>query len=555
MFQVGIDMGGTFTDGFFTNGTTAAVIKVPTTHHDLTRSVLACLRQGADAFGLELTEFLIEIDVLRVATTIGTNAVVESTGDAVGLLVAPGAELSLYGSAASSELLGTFLRADQVVAVDNGDALPRCRELINSGVRWVVASLPRAADEHALREAVRGRYPEHYLRSIPLSLASEVAVGESDEMRTNTAVVNAYISRPMAKLLYRTEGLLQQQGLRVPMLAVLSDACCARVARATAISTYSSGPAAGIALVADLAVGYGDEVALGFDMGGTTTDLGLVRHGQISMNRRPLLRGVPVAVPVPGIESIGLGGSSIAHLAADGGIAVGPSSAGAIPGPACFGRGGDRPTLTDADLVLGLLSTDDLLAEEIELSMQPAVDALEREFDMTAIDAARAVQDAARRKGAAAVADLLEREGIDADAVTLFAFGGAGPLHGCGVAELVGIRRVRCFAYGSVFSARGVAGIDIRQRYTASNPAGGDAEVVAEQLVRRARLDLSAELLDRADVTIATTRAAGHLVEVTSVVSAGDMGQLSVRLGAVAAGPEWTRYIGADGNVLLERRS
>ena len=153
------------------------------------------------------------------------------------------------------------------------------------------------------------------------------------------------------------------------------------------------------------------------------------------------------------------------------------------------------------------------------------------------------------------MADLLEHEGIDADAVTLFAFGGAGPLHGCGVAELVGIRRVRCFAYGSVFSAHGVAGIDIRQRYTASNPAGGDAEVVAEQLVRRARLDLSAELLDRADVTIATTRAAGHLVEVTSVVSAGDMGQLSVRLGAVAAGPEWTRYIGADGNVLLERRS
>ncbi len=205
--------------------------------------------------------------------------------------------------------------------------------------------------------------------------------------------------------------------------------------------------------------------------------------------------------------------------------------------------------------MLGLLSTDELLADEIELSMQPAVDALEREFGMPAVDAARAVQDAARRKGAAAVADLLEREGIDPAAVTLFAFGGAGPLHGCGVAELVGIRRVRCFAYGSVFSARGVAGIDIRQRYTASNPGRGDAEVVAEQLGRRARLDLSAELLDPADATITTTRAAGQLVEVTSVVAAADMGQLSVQLGAVAAGPEWTRHIDADGNVLLERPS
>ena len=299
---------------------------------------------------------------MRVATTIGTNAVVEGTGDAVGLLVAPGAEENLYGSSPRSNLLDTFLRDGRVLAVDDGDSLPRCRELIDSGVRWVVASLPKASDEHALREAVRGRYPEHYLRSIPLSLACEVAVGESDEIRTNTAVVNAYLSRPMAKLLYRTEGQLQQQGLRVPMLAVHSDATCARVARTTAVSTYSSGPAAGLALVADLARRFGDDIALGFDMGGTTTDLGLVRHGEVSVNPRPLRARRHVAVPVPGIESIGLGGSSIAERRRGGGIAVGPVSAGAVPGPACFGRGGERPTLTDADLVLGLLAADDQLA-------------------------------------------------------------------------------------------------------------------------------------------------------------------------------------------------
>lgn len=555
MFQVGIDMGGTFTDGFFTNGTTAAVIKVPTTHHDLTRSVHACLRQGAEAFGLDLSEFLVEIDVLRVATTIGTNAVVESTGDLVGLLVAPGAEKTLYGSSPRADLLDTFLRAEHVLAIDDNDPLPGCRELIDSGVRWVVASLPEASAEHALRDAVRGRYPEHYLRSIPLSLACEVAVGESDEMRTNTAVVNAYLSRPMAKLLYRTEGLLQQQGLRVPMLAVRSDATCARVARTTAISTYSSGPAAGIAWVADLATRFGDEIALGFDMGGTTTDLGLARHGTVSVNPLPLLRGVPVAVPVPGLESIGLGGSSIARLATDGEIVVGPASAGAVPGPACFGRGGERPTLTDADLVLGLLSTDDRLAEEIVLSMEPAVSALEREFSMPAVDAARLVQNAARAKGAAAVRDFLARQAIDPADVTLFAFGGAGPLHACGVAELVGIPRVRCFAYGSVLSARGVAGIDISQRYRASIPAGADPEKVVAQLVQRARLDLSAELLDPDDARITVHRSDGDVVDVTSVVAAGNMGELSATLAGVDAGPEWTRHIDADGNMLLERRS
>ena len=159
----------------------------------------------------------------------------------------------------------------------------------------------------------------------------------------------------MAKLLYRTEGILQQAGLTVPLLAARSDGACSRMARTTAISTYSSGPAAGLGLAAAEARRHGDAAVVGFDMGGTTLDLGLVRDGAYEMDEAPEIRGVRVRLPVPGITSVGLGGSSIASADSSGAVTVGPASAGAVPGPAAFGRGGAEPTLTDADVVAGLL--------------------------------------------------------------------------------------------------------------------------------------------------------------------------------------------------------
>jgi N-methylhydantoinase A len=375
VFTVGIDMGGTFTDGYVTDGVRAMVCKVPTTHFDLSQSVVGCLRRAAEDFGLELEKFLADIDLLRIATTIGTNAVVEGTGDAVGVIVEPGAEHSLYGAAATSPAVGVFVDVDHVHGVpldgDAEDLLRHCRELVAVGVRRVVVSFRGGNDraEQDLRHIVANRYPEHYLRSIPLSIGSELTSTADDEVRTNTAILNAYVSRPMAKLLYRTEGLLQQEGLRVPVLAVRSDASAGRVARTTAIATYSSGPACGLSLVARLAREYGDHLALGFDMGGTTLDLGLVVDGEYPVEATPELRGVRVALPVPRIASIGLGGSSIAAVAGhgDSAVTVGPDSAGAIPGPACFGRGGTAPTVTDADLLLGFLDAGDRFGDEIEL--------------------------------------------------------------------------------------------------------------------------------------------------------------------------------------------
>lgn len=600
-WSVGMDMGGTFTDGYFTDGRRAAMAKVPTSHFDLTRSVMACLSEGARRFDLDLEDFLASVGVLRLATTIGTNSVVTGAGDPVGLLVEAGAESSLYGPVDPAPALGVFVHPGQVAAVpasDRTDAeaelavspadepladglasatdeavLGLCRDLVSQGVRQVVVSLRRArrVDEERLRELVRDRYPAHYLRSIPLTLGSEVADIDDDELRTATAVLNAYLTRPMAKLLYRTEGLLQQAGLGVPLLAVHSDGSCGRTARTTAISTYSSGPAAGLGLVAAEAAARRDEAAVGFDMGGTTLDLGLVRGGAYSVTETPEIRGVRVSLPVPEVVSVGLGGSSIAAADSAGEVTVGPASAGAVPGPAAFGRGGTEATLTDADAALGFLTDGATLIGDITLDGERAQSAL------TALDGAEAalagrdpvetalrVRSAAHRQAASALEDLLDAAAIDPDAVTLYAFGGAGGLHAGPVADLVGIARVRSFVHGGVFSARGVVGAPLRQVYRASVGPGEDSRAAADRLAARARLDLEAERLPLAEARIAVDTDDGQ-VEVSSqldpppvpsVAAAPDqpVGSEPSSPSASAAGPEPSSATGLGSSSAAARR-
>ena len=510
-YSVGIDMGGTFTDGYFFDGDRTVAAKVPTTHFDLTRSVMACLAEGAEAFGVSLRDLLGDVDLFRLATTIGTNAVVTGTGDSVGLMVEAGAEKSLYGPFEPAAALGVFVRTDDVVGVAPDaaaeEALGLCRDFVQRGVRQTVVSLrgTHRVAELGLRELVRDRYPVHYLRSMPLTLGWETADVEDDGLRTNTAVLNAYLSRPMAKLLYRTEGVLQQAGLSVPLLATRSDGTFGRMPRTTAISTYSSGPAAGLGLAAGLAREHGDSTVIAFDMGGTTLDLGLVRDGTYEVNREPDIVGVRVSLPVPGIVSVGLGGSSIASRSNSGTVTVGPASAGAVPGPAAFGRGGAEPTLTDADVVLGLLADGQELPGDIVLDAGRASAALGPLAGGDPGAAARLVHRAAHEKAAAAIGDLLSRSGIGPEEVTLYAFGGAGGLHAGPVADLAGISRIRSFAAGGVFSARGVAEAPVEQRYEAALAPDDDPVEVADQLAARARLDLEAELLPVTEAQITAT--------------------------------------------------
>jgi N-methylhydantoinase A/acetophenone carboxylase len=525
MFTADVDVGGTFTDGFFTDGANARTAKVLTTPHDLTECFLDCLAGGARAFGVGLPAFLAQSLVVRLSTTLGTNTLIQRRGPRIGLLVTRGATETLYG-AGRSALLDALVPADMVVGiggaadatgrvaepVDRDEVLAAVRLLVNRGARLIGVSLRGAWQqpelERQVRELVRERYPSHYLRSIPLQLGTEVSASADDHARTNTLVLNAYLHADLARGLYRAEDRAREQGLRHPLLVVHASGACARVAKTVAVQTLSSGPAVAIRGAAQLARLLGLERVLTMDMGGTSLDVAVLDGLDYPVVERPLVAGVPVAVPMIQAESIGAGGGSIARVE-DGAVQVGPRSAGSAPGPACYDRGGLEPTVTDADLVLGYLDADYFLGGRMRLNRKRAEDAigrrLARPLQCALEEAAHRVRE---RVEATMTAEVAGRLRGDPSAYTLFAFGGAGPLHAVGLAARVGIHRVVVFPFGSVFSAFGSSTADVVHSATVVRDLdladlGRDGELAAlvAELRDRTRRDMRGEGFEGAALT------------------------------------------------------
>ncbi|MGH9153651.1 MAG: hydantoinase/oxoprolinase family protein [Acidimicrobiales bacterium] len=556
MLTIGIDMGGTFTDGYVADAGRSSTVKVPTYRFDLTRSLVQCLEASAAALGEEVEPFLDRIDVIRLATTIGTNSVVEATGSRVGLLVSAGSETRLYGDG-EHPVLGRFTAPDLVHGLDlpvgRDQVLAAARTLVGLGVRQVVVSLPRAAggadEEQHVRRIVRERYPEHYLRSVPLQLAEEVSACRDDSLRTATAVVNAYLHRDMAHLLQAAEHELRSAGMRAPLLVVHANSGVARVAKSTAISTYGSGPSAGLSGAETIAARHGDDLVLTADMGGTTLDLGFVAAGGCERDARPSVRGVVVALPMNRTESLACGGSSLVTLL-DGAVTVGPLSAGAVPGPAAFGRGGTQPTLTDADLVLGLLAPGRALGGQFVLDEDAArrviAHGIAALLDCSVEEGAVEVQRAATAQMRAGIERFLAQRDADPASVVLYAFGGAGPLHLWSVAAAVGVRAVRSFPFGSAFSAFGCTTVAVRHRYESAS-GGAEAataeglEVVLGRLAAKGAIDLRGEgfAVDDADLEMVLIGFdGGELARVSVSAAPGGKGDRVAALAAAVAGED-----------------
>jgi N-methylhydantoinase A/acetophenone carboxylase len=526
-YTADIDVGGTFTDGFFTDGTTAHRAKVLTTPHDLTECFLGCLTRGAAAFDNPLPAFLGRTQVVRLSTTLGTNTLLQQRGPKVGLLVTAGAERSLYGGDGAG--VPSFLDPEMVRGIDeevdgagrsvrqpsSGDVLRAVRELLAQGARMIAVSLRNGwrspAHERRVRELVQARYPVHYLRSIPLQLASEVTSSDDDHARANTVLLNAYLHSDLARGLYRAEDLARAQGMRRPLLIVHAAGGSARVAKTVAVQTLSSGPAVAVHGAAVTARQMGLTHVVTADMGGTSLDVAVLDGREPAVVAMPVVAGMRIAVPVISTESIGAGGGSIAKLV-DGRLHVGPESAGSAPGPVCYGKGGQRPTVTDANLLLGLLDAERFLGGRMRLDGDRAhtiVDRrLARELGVDVQAAAAMVRERVNTSMAAEVRARVEATGVDAAEFTLFAFGGGGPLHACDIAEQVGIRRVVGFPHGSVFSAFGSSTVDVWHRYSSSafrplddsSTAGLIAEAVTA-LRHQGELDMRGEGFPPADVT------------------------------------------------------
>lgn len=504
-FTIDIDTGGTFTDGFFSRGQEYVTVKVDTTPHDLTVCFNQCIKEGAKKFGYDDVEaFLKQTMLIRLSTTIGTNSLIQRTGPKLGLIVTKGYEETLYQD--NNPVLGFVLDRELVIGVDEavsdqGEVLTpvvekeirqAVKKLLESGARGFVVSLKNAhlnkANEQKIRSIIQEDFPVHYLGAKPVWLASEISNRADDGIRTNAGVINAYLHRDMVRYLYKADEQVRQQGFPHNLLIAHSNGGVARVAKTKAMDTYNSGPAAGLMGSAYVGRLYGLDKIVTLDIGGTSTDVGLIVNAEPTYDLQSAIAGVPVHVPLIHVLSVGGGGGSIGKVTSDGTVEVGPESAGAVPGPACFNLGGTRPAVTDAALTLNWIDPDYFLGGAKKLDRQKAETAIEQHLsnplNLSKEEAAFKVVDRLTDIGANALKQLAAERGYHIEEFALFSFGGGGGLFSAEIARKCGIKQVYTFPFSSVFSAFGLSTVDVTHTYETrlTNGASNSWETLAEQV-------------------------------------------------------------------------
>jgi N-methylhydantoinase A/oxoprolinase/acetone carboxylase beta subunit len=513
MYTVDIDTGGTMTDGLVWDGTTMITVKVDTTPHDLVVSFRELLGEAARQLGHgDLRAFLDEVSLIRWSSTITSNALAERKGATLGLLVRPGSERSLYGDG-PSPAVGTLVAERNVVGVDpdaDGQAvLEAVRRLLEDGARRICVSLdsfPATHQEQAVKRIVETQYRDHYLGSVPVLLASEMAQVDDAPTRTHYALINAYVHSQLATALFKAEDLLRyDEGWGGALLVGHTDGGVARVGKTKAVDTIESGPVFGTHAAAWYARRYGLDRVVCLDVGGTTAKASVVEAGQPRYTRDGSLFGIPVRVPLALLRSAPLGGGSLVRPDGRGGVSLGPESMGAAPGPACYGLGGDQATLTDAFLVLGYLDPAGFLGGRRTLDVEAARAALETRvagpLGVSVDETTRRIADAAVGTVAELVGSTISRAGIDPGEAVLFAYGGNGGLFAAPVAERLSIPGARVFGLGPVLSAFGSAVSDVVHVYERSlgvtAGAGRDAVTAAAgDMTAAGRRDLAGEGFD-----------------------------------------------------------
>ena len=400
-YTVDVDIGGTLTDGLFSDGTSVTPVKVDTTPHDFTVCFFECLKEGARQLGFaDLTTLLAHVAVIRWSATIATNIIAERKGPRIGLLVSEGTGEELYGDG-RSPAVERVVAPQNIVALPDGasdtETLTAIRALLEDGVRRIAVSLGGGFEDDSAEQAVRRlvdeNFPDHYLGAVPLVLGSEICRHPDDQTRTHMALVNAYVHTPLAVALFKAEDqLLEQHNYRRPVYIAHVNGGVARVAKTKAVDTAESSPYFGLNACAWWARQYGHAKVLALDVGGTTAKLGVIQDGKPLTIPHGDLLGVPLKTPWTLLRSEPVGGGSIAR-AADGAVKLGPESQGAFPGPAGYDLGGREATLTDAFLVAGMLNPERFLGGRRALRVDLAEEALTRSVaEPLGIDAAEAAE-------------------------------------------------------------------------------------------------------------------------------------------------------------------
>ena len=506
---INIDNGGTLTDICVTDGDAVWLTKVLTTPFDLSHCLIEGLKKASTViYGAEdLETLLLSTDHIRYSTTQGTNAIVERKGPRLGLVHDGGIDPAAL--AAGDPGLFAALVGERVARIDTTgpegrmDAVRAVSDLAARGTNRIVVAFggpDRQAHEAAVKRAMLRAFPAHLLGAVPILYSHEVDGDDDDTRRTWTALLNAFLHPAMERFLYAAERKLRAARSQRPLLVFRNDGRSARVARTVAIKTYSSGPRGGAEGAQALARHYGFERLVSVDIGGTTTDIGVVEHGSARAHAHGRVGGVETSLPLTDVTSVGVGGSSIVRVEG-GAIIVGPESVGSAPGPACFGLGGTSATITDAFFASGLLDPASFFGGKMSIDLDRAANAVAVNVATplgVAPDAAIAAMETA---WVAAVANGVRDCAPTDTGTVLAAFGGAGPFVVCRVGEALDIDRVLIPKLAAIFSAFGIGFSDI-----GVSEAGDDLDALRLK-VRRA---MAAEGLDPAACEeIETTSADG----------------------------------------------
>jgi N-methylhydantoinase A len=488
--RLGIDVGGTFTDFLLLNERSGEMrlLKTLSTPEDQSVGILSGIAQLIEETGVPASE----IRHLLHGTTVSTNIVLEAKGAKVGLLVTENFEqvLHLARSQTPGPLAGWIImqkpdpladlevtrgiserlnaRGEVVKPLNEETARQRVRELIDLGVESLTISLLHSyanpQHERRLKAIV-----EEVNATTPVSVSSEILPEFREYERTLVTVMNAYVRPSMRRYLGGLTDKLRRLEFEPRVNIVRSDGGLMSLQRASEspVHTMLSGPAGGVSGAAYIATLAGFPDALGFDMGGTSTDVSLIQGGKPKISRQTTLGHYPIKVPSVEVHSVGAGGGSIASVPMTGALRVGPQSAGAIPGPACYGRGGDRPTVTDANVVLGRLPPR-LLGGRMVLDTKAAEEAIAtvgRRLGLDVYQAAQGILDIVNENMFGALRLVTVQQGLDPTQFALVAFGGAGPLHGNAMAQLARCYPVIVPPTPGVLSALGFLYSDVKNEF------------------------------------------------------------------------------------------
>jgi N-methylhydantoinase A len=558
-FYVGIDVGGTFTDGVVADDTgRIQIFKVPSVPGQPSIGFMNCLVRAASSYGVSLEAFLAEVANLKYGTTIATNLLIEGKIAKTGLITTRGFQDTLIIQRIGREYLAIDLQVERpdpltprslieeitervdatgkvITPLNMEDLTNSIERLSAKGVEafavCLLWSFKNPTHERIVREAILQKNPKSY---VSISTDTAPLIGEYE--RTATTVMNASLGPPIASHLKGLNDQLKKEGLGVPLLLMQSTGGVtpAEDAFLKPITLVNSGPAGGVIAGKYIGELLGLKNIICIDMGGTSFDTSLVSEGYYSVSAKPRLFNYNVYVPIIDIRSIGAGGGSIAWVDAGRRLKVGPQSAGADPGPACYGKGGQDPTVTDANVVLGKINPDYFLGGEMQLETARAMEAIASKaaqpLGMDVVEAALGIRRVVDANMAGALRSITISKGYDPKDYTLLSFGGAGPVHAASLAEELNIETIVIPYMATVQSAFGVMTSDVVHTFLISNVMAVDnATAINECFSRIERQGL--ELLGKEgflpeNISIlrqADMRYKGQVHEVTVPVPAGSL--------------------------------